>query len=175
MSAVKGERAAVLLDKLGERLAFERTGTRLYDAILAKVEASEAHEGGPTREEVLHFRNEEARHFLEVASALDKLGGDPTAVTPSADVTAVASSGLAQVITDPRTSLDQTIEALLVLEARRQRRVGDAHRSRSGFADEETVRGFTNALQEEQEHLTAVRRWVRSAIRREAGVEKKAA
>src|SRR3569832_1751142 len=31
LEAVKGNKASVLLDKLGERLAFERTGTRLYE------------------------------------------------------------------------------------------------------------------------------------------------
>src|SRR4051812_11556141 len=31
VKAITGKRAHVLLDKLGERLAFERVGTRLYD------------------------------------------------------------------------------------------------------------------------------------------------
>lgn len=31
---VKGDSPTILLDKLGERLAFKRTGTRLYDALI---------------------------------------------------------------------------------------------------------------------------------------------
>src|SRR4051794_12973290 len=46
---VQGHQVNVLVDKLGERLQFERTGTRLYDALLAKFAAASVHEGGPTR------------------------------------------------------------------------------------------------------------------------------
>ena len=48
VKALKGEKAAVFLDKLGERLAFERTGVRLYEAVLAKVPAARSSKG-PSR------------------------------------------------------------------------------------------------------------------------------
>jgi hypothetical protein len=35
---MKGKKATVLLDLMGERLAFERTGTRLYECLLVKLE-----------------------------------------------------------------------------------------------------------------------------------------
>src|SRR4051794_36376413 len=41
-SKVKGKNPEVLIDKLGERLAFERTGTRLYEAMLLKCGAADA-------------------------------------------------------------------------------------------------------------------------------------
>lgn len=44
------------------------------------------------------------------------LGGDPTAETPCADVSSVASSGILKVITDPRTNVAQTLQALLAAE-----------------------------------------------------------
>src|SRR5690242_17217915 len=34
ISSLMGNQPQVFLDKLGERLAFERTGTRLYDALI---------------------------------------------------------------------------------------------------------------------------------------------
>src|SRR5687768_8529051 len=37
VQALKGESPQILLDKLAERLAFERTGTRLYDALILKA------------------------------------------------------------------------------------------------------------------------------------------
>src|SRR5688572_19359194 len=37
-----GKNPEVLLDKLGERLAFERTGTRLYEAMMLKCGAVDA-------------------------------------------------------------------------------------------------------------------------------------
>ena len=36
--SAEADRMSVLLDKLGERLAFERQGTRLYEAFLQKLE-----------------------------------------------------------------------------------------------------------------------------------------
>ena len=38
--ALKGGEPTLFLDKLGERLAFERTGTRLYEALLGKIVAN---------------------------------------------------------------------------------------------------------------------------------------
>src|SRR5690606_6497005 len=35
-AAAKNTRPALLMNKIGERIAFERTGTRLYDALIAK-------------------------------------------------------------------------------------------------------------------------------------------
>src|SRR5687768_9315317 len=52
LEMIEGHKPTVFIDKLGERLAFERTGTRLYEALLAKFEAADVHEGGPTREEL---------------------------------------------------------------------------------------------------------------------------
>lgn len=38
-SKLVGQSPEVLIDKLGERLAFECGGTRLYEALIAKVES----------------------------------------------------------------------------------------------------------------------------------------
>lgn len=61
--ALTGKRAHVLLDKLGERLAFERSGTRLYEAVMAKCEATQGDKTVPDIGELQHIREEEARHF----------------------------------------------------------------------------------------------------------------
>src|SRR3954468_17045438 len=37
LDKVKGTNPEVLLDKMGERLAYERTGVRLYEALLVKL------------------------------------------------------------------------------------------------------------------------------------------
>jgi hypothetical protein len=44
------------------------------------------------------------------------LGGDPTAITPAADVAAVAAQGWVQVIADPRTTFRQFLEIILQAE-----------------------------------------------------------
>ena len=115
-SYVPGQDPVLLLDKLGERIAFERAGTRLYDALLSKHDAGRTFRGAPSRAELQHIRDQEHEHFLMLVDAMERLGGDPTAVTPSADVQATASKGLPAVLADPRTDLLQCLEAILVAE-----------------------------------------------------------
>lgn len=151
---------ALLADKLGERLAFERTGTRLYDGILGKLEAYGSFKGGPDREDVAELRRDELRHFHLLKQAIERMGGDPTAVTPSADVASTASQGVGMVIADPRTTPLQCLEAILIAEltdhdgwealAELARRCGE----------EELAKMCDEALAEETEHLVKVRAWV---------------
>src|SRR5690349_1736429 len=72
--ALQGEQANVLLDKLGERLAFERSGVRLYDAVLAKVPASRTSEGDLDAADLARIRDEEHQHMLLVEDAIRQLG-----------------------------------------------------------------------------------------------------
>jgi bacterioferritin (cytochrome b1) len=154
---LKGDRPQLFLDKLGERLAFERTGTRLYDAFIAKCRT----QGGDAIEdaELVRIRNEEARHFALVCECIEFLGGDPTAQTPCADVTGVASSGLMQVVTDPKTTIAQSLSAVLIAELTDNAAWEDliALARKMGHAD--MAAQFEEALQHEEEHLTTVRKW----------------
>jgi hypothetical protein len=161
-TAVKSltKRPAVFLDKLGERIAFERSGTRLYDALITKLDACGTWAGGPTKERLSTFRDQELFHFHLLSDAMKKVGGDPTAVTPCADVVGVEASGLLAVIADPRTTLDQALGALLVAEL-------SDHASWSMLVDlaeamkeQALAESFRSALAEEQVHLDEVRSWV---------------
>src|SRR5690606_4370317 len=116
MAAMTGQRPLVLLDKLAERLAFERTGTRLYESMLMKLDREGSYDGGPTRGELETICAEEREHFETLCGFVEQLGGDPTAVTPSADVAAVASLGLIQVVSDPRIGFAESLEAMLIAE-----------------------------------------------------------
>jgi len=46
LKALQGEKASVLLDKLGERLAFERSGSRLYESFLPNWRCSAPRRAG---------------------------------------------------------------------------------------------------------------------------------
>src|SRR5688572_15526737 len=94
MDMMTGDRPQVLLDKLGERAAFERGGTRLYDAVLSKFDADPHAHGSVSRDVLQQFRNEEARHFQLVCEAVEQLGGDPTAMTPCANLVGMQAMGL---------------------------------------------------------------------------------
>jgi rubrerythrin len=164
MSMLAGQSPQVLLDKLGERLAFERTGTRLYDALIAKFDALGDSGASVGIDELRKIRADEARHFAIVADAIESLGGDPTAETPCADIAGVESLGLMQVLTDPRTSFAQSLHAILVAEMTDHAgwemliALADEHQQGSLIPE------FTVARNEEREHLDLVQRWYQEAI-----------
>ncbi len=165
LDMLKGESPHILLDKLGERLAFERTGTRLYDALITKCEVMlDDIEISMTIDDLEDIREDEARHFLMVSDAIDSLGGDPTAQTPSADLCGVESLGLVQVLNDPRTSIAQSLHAIVTAELSDKAgwetliALADEH----GLTD--IVNNFTVALNNEREHLALVQTWYEEAI-----------
>lgn len=164
MTMLKGESPTVLLDKLGERLAFERTGTRLYDALISKCEVVLDGSISMTLDDLLRIRHDEARHFLMVKEAIESLGGDPTSQTPSADLVGIESLGLVQVLSDPRTSVAQSLHALVTAELSDKA----GWETLVALADEqnliELVDNFTLALNEEREHLAMVQTWYEEAI-----------
>jgi rubrerythrin len=169
IEAAEGHKATVFLDKLGERLAYERTGVRLYDALLVKLEAADVHPGGPTRAELEQIREDELRHFALLREAIEHIGADPTSITPCADIIGVAGLGWVQVLSDPRTTLSQCLDIMLVVELGDN----DAWLLLSELADslgfDGLARKFRTALAEEEEHLAQVRTWVTRAVLGQAG------
>ena len=166
---LKGHKLTVLIDKLGERLAFERTGVRLYQALLVKLESDGGWPDGPGHEVLEEFCEQERRHFEMLHECIESLGGDPTTVTPSADIAGVAAEGIVKVITDPRSSLKQGLEALLVAELADH----DGWQMLTGIADglgeSKWVQEFQRAEQEEERHLQTVRSWLTKGMEQEAG------
>jgi len=171
VEALKGEKATVLIDQMAERLAFERTGTRLYEALMVKLAGADPRPGGPTAAELTQIRDDELAHFQLLKGAIETLGGDPTAVTPSADVVAVASRGWVQVLTDPRTTLNEGLKIILAAELTDN----DGWRTLIDLASrmdqDDLAEQFQVAAQEEDEHLALVREWVSEGIQGEAGLE----
>lgn len=171
MQAVTGGSAIALIDKMGERLAFERTGVRLYESLLHKMDAATStFSGGPSREAVQQIRDEELQHAHLMAEALEHLGADPTVMTPSADLAAVESMGIGQVLNDPRTTVGQCLHALIVVELAD----GEAWTMLCTLAEElghdELAGRFRQAEQEEDRHLQQVRTWLLAHAREEASI-----
>lgn len=166
----------VFLDKLGERLAFERTGTRLYEALLAKLDARGSYDGGPSRELLREFHDEELRHFHVLKSAIESMGADPTALTPSADIAGVEAMGVVQVITDPRTTLVQSLHAMLVAELADGEGWDFLIELAGSLGHDAMADDFRDALRAEERHLAHVRQWVANFILSDAeGTLQKAA
>lgn len=179
---------SVLLDKMGERIAFERTGTRLYSALITKYLAITNADGGepplPSLQGIpgsggaanartveqspintlLQIRSEELGHFRMLADLMLGLGGDPTALTPSADVTAAASAGLMQVVTDPRTTLAQCLNAILTAELTDNAGWELLSELAASAGQKQLLQPFAEALEVEQRHLVVVQDWLRTLV-----------
>jgi rubrerythrin len=152
----------VLLDKLGERLAFERQGTRLYEALLQKLEALAPIEGDgtPSHGELQHICEEELEHFKLLQKSIAELGGDATVQTPSADVAGVLSHGVMQIVTDPRTTLAQSLQAVLTAELADNDGWQLLEKLAAQLGQSELKEKCRTAMQREQEHLENVRAWL---------------
>ena len=175
VKAVEGEQPILFMDKLGERLAFERTGTRLYEALLSKYDAFGSFPGGPSREDLEQICRDEYGHSTLLHAAIEQLGGDPTAVTPSANLHATVAHGITMVLVDPRTTLLQSLEAIFVAELADNACWEALIELAQEAGAAALVRQFEQARVTEQEHLMQVRHWLAAGqgrtqkVRRTAG------
>jgi rubrerythrin len=175
LQAMKGEKATVFLDRLAGRLAFERTGVRLYEAVLAKMPASRTSEGTLSTELLRRFCDAELRHMHLVREAIEQLGGDPTAMSPGADLKGVEGMGLLQVVTDPRTTLTQCLDALLTAELADNDGWKILIAMAEALGQDDLARRFVDALAEEDRHLQAIRAWVAERLEIQLGAAMPAA
>lgn len=168
--AVMGHKLHILLDKLGERAAYERSGVRLYDAMLTKLEggATDDLPPGLTVASLREIRDDEAAHFALLADAIERLGGDPTTQTPCADVTGVQGMGLFQVMNDPRTTTAQALQTLLSAELIDVASWELLIELSEGFGEDELVSQFNHALARELEHEQRVRGWLSATLMQSA-------
>jgi rubrerythrin len=167
--AIQGESPPLLLDKLGERIAFERTGTRIYETLIEKLDMDGGFEGGPELGELEEIRDDELAHFRTLTSFVERLGGDPTAITPSANRAAVASMGVVQLVSDARTSLGESLEGALIAELVDHECWHALVALAEELGNDELVSFCRQAEDQEDRHLEKVRRWVRA---RASGAER---
>ena len=163
-----GNKPEVFLDMLGQRLAFERSGVRLYELFISKAESMPVN-GLFSIDDVRHVQEEEAQHFKLVADTIESIGGDSTAQTPAADAAGVASMGLVQVLGDPRSSIAQGLEALLTAELVDNAAWELLIEMADGLGMSDTAGQFRSALNEENEHLAKVKQWYSQAVLQESG------
>lgn len=192
MAKMKGGAPSIFMDKIGERIAFERGGTRLYEALITKYEAvqaqgevlvpadqlppldgAQAAPGSVAGETPLatlqRIRAEELEHFRMLGEAMVKMGGDPTAQTPCADVTATSTMGILQVVTDPRTTLAQCLNAMLSAELTDTAGWELLVQLAEDAGETDLAGRFLGALAQEQEHVAIVKGWLTMLVTRGAG------
>lgn len=170
VALLTGKRPQVLMDKLGERLAFERSGVRLYDALLVKCSAADSGLEAGELSMLRYFRDQEAQHFELVAGALKDLGGDPTAQTPCADLVGVEGAGLVQAMNDPRTTLPQCLHVMLDAELIDNSGWELLIRLARAAGHGPMADSFEAALQQEASHLRTLKELVGRLTLDDAGV-----
>jgi hypothetical protein len=164
-----GDELVRLLDKLGERLAFEHAGARLYEALLSKHRAYGEFQGGPSAEDLAHILSEEYEHADLLERAIKELGGDPTVLTPSANLAANVSMGLPQVVSDPRTNLLQCLEAIVVAELADNECWTALDQLARQAGHDDLGEACQIAIEHERDHLRKVRAWIATGQGRIAG------
>lgn len=88
-----------LRDLLGERLAIERCGVRLYDAALAKVRATPTGKSSPkVVAKLQEFRDDEKAHEEWLEEIIRDLGGDADEQTPRARLAQLEALGIERVL-----------------------------------------------------------------------------
>ncbi len=157
MDMLTGKRPQTFIDKLGERLAFERGGVRLYEGLLAKCTASFADLPADTLEMLQRFRDQEAQHLHLVIDALESLGADPTAQTPCADLVGVESMGLVQAMNDPRTNVLQSLHVMLDAEVLDNAGWEMLIELARAIGHDDVADGFALAMEQEADHLIQLR------------------
>jgi len=164
MKKITGSNPQVFIDKLAERAAYERGGTRLYDALIVKFQATGDSTSGATLEELTSIRADELAHYHLLVDAIRKLGGDPTAQTPSADLVGVETAGLMQVVNDPRTSFSDCLNAMLVAELTDVDAWNLLATLAEGIGQDDLAQQFRDALLQENKHLQLVRGWYTRSV-----------
>ena len=149
------------IELLSERLAFERTGVKLYDRIVRKVIDSRGGDGIDDSEEVAErlgvFRDEEQEHVDWLEERIRELGADPNEQTDRSILVQEESKGIVDVVLESERPLSEMLHALLTAE------LIDG----TGWdllvltlSDEKLLESCRQYQREEQRHLTYVKRLV---------------
>jgi bacterioferritin (cytochrome b1) len=167
MHKLAARNAAMVLDLLSGRMVFERTGVKLYDSIIHKIDRR-----GEERYHVLlptlrHHRDEEQEHAEWLSDQIRMLGGNPEEKTDFAELEAEESTGIQSVMLDGHNKVPHLIHALLSAELADNagwdllvKLAGDA-------GDGEARREFMKRMAEEAKHLV----FIREAMIRAAEIE----
>ena len=155
---------AQIVDRLGARLDFERAGMQMYQALIGKLDASGAFRGGPSRRDLEDLRDEEHRHLMLARGLIVELGADPDVVTPRASLQAAASAGLCELVADPRTTLVEALDAIVIAELVDHESWDQLAAEIARLGDEQAESQIREAERAEAAHLARVRVWLAAAV-----------
>lgn len=150
---------ARVIDVLNERLAFERSGVKLYDQILMKIRLSNDPAITRVLDQMQEHRNEEKEHEEWLEAQIRSLGGTAHEETEHSRLITRESQGIEDVImNDP--ALPHLFHALLAAELVDNAGWDLLVQLADEAGDRTAKREFKKRLHEEEEHLVLMRRAV---------------
>jgi len=166
MRKLAGKNVGRVIDLLNERLAFERTGVRIYDRMLLRMRLAEDGEVQRMVDRMQRYRDQEREHEEWLEEQIQTLHGDDHVPTEKSVLVLAETQGLERVIhRDPR--LDHDFHALLSAELSDAAGWDLLVRMAEQFGDREARREFKQRHREEQEHVLFVRKVVERFLKRE--------
>jgi ferritin-like protein len=157
-----GMNPQLFVEKIAERLTFERIATRLYEILIDKLMTTENRT--IIIEELQKIRSDKARHFSILAEAIDSLGGGFSTDMPDVDLANRELLGLTQIVSDPQASLAQSLHAILCAELIDQAGWDLLIELAKEQQQMAFVTDFTIAFDEEKLHAQQIRQWYQELI-----------
>ncbi len=153
-----------LIDKIGERIAYEKIVIHLYEKLLEKHQAA-SQADLPPYELLKQFHREEIEHYRLLSDVMESLGGDPRKITPSGRLANLAENGWIKVLNDPGSTFNQCLHIVHLAELGDN----DSWELLVELAElselKEIAEEFRNCLAQEEGHLLNVRNWTRAHLR----------
>lgn len=118
-SRQEGRELKLLLEKLGEKLAYDRAFCRLYESFLKKRSTSFLRNIRVKGLELKTFERHvamKAAHYEILQDAFLNLGGDPEAIVPSEDLSTIAKLGIVSIFVDPRANMRSILHSVRIVE-----------------------------------------------------------
>jgi rubrerythrin len=169
MDKLAKKNVAKVIDLLSERLAFERSGVKLYDLVLSRLRASDEPGLKALLGDMKEFREEEKEHEEWLEEQIRALGGDAHAPTEQSVLVQAESEGVERVIRrDP--SIPHDFHALLTAELADNAGWDLLVQLADEFDDHEAKKEFERRLREEQKHLLFVRKTLLELTRNDVSV-----
>jgi bacterioferritin (cytochrome b1) len=167
MEKLARKNAAFVLDVLSGRLAFERTGVRLYDAAIEKIERTAEPRYQAIVAQLHEIRDEEDEHVQFLEDQIRRLGGYPDEATDMAQLETEEGTGIASVILDGHQKVIHVVHALLAAELADNAGWDVLVQLAEEAGDRAARLAFSQRLAEEEKHLL----FIREVVLRSAEIE----
>ncbi len=147
-----------LINVLNERLCFERSGVRLYDAILAKIRLPENQRFATMLDQLLEHREQEKEHEEWLEQQIRSLGGDAHGETELSRLVEAESAGIERIVLNGDPEIPHLLHALLAAELVDNEGWVLLVNLAKKAGDRDAKREFSKRLAEEETHLKLLER-----------------